>query len=653
MQNIVSVALDVPLYQLFDYSTSNIQPKIGCRVKVQFGKSTRIGIIMEIKEFTKEEIKYKLKEVIEVIDNNPLLSDEIIKTCKWASKYYHYPLGQVLFSAMTPIHRKNKPVPKKKMKIINKECSSELRLNVEQESISANILRKINNHNVNLIRGVTGSGKTEVYSKLAKNLLEKDAQVLVMVPEINLTPQTILRFDKYLDIEPIEYHSNMTPAQKYRVWKACTEEKKLIVIGTRSSVFLPFNNLKLLIVDEEHDQSYKQTEMLKYNARDIGVLRTRNFKCPVVLGSATPSFETIHNVNIKKYKQHVLTKRYFNSKLPLITIVDTSIDKPDEGISRSLYTRMNEELDRNNRVILFIGRRGFSNSVICTECKSIIKCPKCDVYMTYHKNVEKLICHQCEYNRKLEDVKDCCHKCKLIPLGIGTQRIENKIKELFPHKNVLRVDSDNISSNKDLKEFISSANNDEIDIFIGTQMIVKGHDFNNISLVGIINIDAGLYSTDFRGLERTGQLITQVAGRSGRQETQGNVIIQTNNPEHELLQTILKKGYDYFSKIALKQRQSVNLPPFSHIGTVKISSSNKYKVKSLLLNIKEIKKDRLVFIYGPTPSTISKKNDQYFYQLIIGSKSSRLLSEHITRIKLYLSTVERKYKWSIDIDPIE
>jgi primosomal protein N' (replication factor Y) len=339
--------------------------------------------------------------------------------------------------------------------------------------------------------------------------------------------------------------------------------------------------------------------------------------------------------------------------MPLITIVDTSVDKPDEGLSKVLKDKMKSELDKNKKIILFIGRRGFSNTVLCSECKTIVKCPKCNTLMTYHKNVERLICHQCEFSQKFDSVKTCCEKPSLVPLGVGTQRVENKVKELFPNKKVLRIDSDNISSKKELKNFIESATNNKIDIFVGTQMIVKGHDFPNISLVGIINIDAGLYSTDFRGLEKTGQLITQVSGRAGRQKSQGNVIIQTNNPKHNLLLKILKEGYEQFSKVALKERESVNLPPYSHIAIINISAMSRFKPKSILSEIVKFKKSKSVFVYGPSPAETFMKNNTYSYQIIVGSKSHRLLSEHITRIKLYLVSIDSKIKWYIDIDPTQ
>ena len=653
MQKLISVALDVPINHMFDYITENQDIKVGYRVEVPFGRSKRIGIVLEVQSFKMQESAYKIKKICKIIDETPLLSMEIIKTCKWAAAYYHYPLGQVLFNAMSPIHRKGLLSPDKKLLLDKKNIEIQLELNKEQSIVAEDIFKNIKHHKVNVLRGVTRSGKTEVYTKLATDLLQSPGQILIMVPEINLTPQTVSRFNKYLDIEPLEYHSNLTQLQKFKVWQACKEEDYLVVIGTRSSVFLPFNNLKLLIVDEEHDQSYKQSEKFKYNARDIGIVRAKYFDCPVVLGSATPSFETTHNVDIKKYNQYLLENRYFQSKLPLITIVDTSIDKPDEGISKVLRDKMKIELNKSNKVILFIGRRGFSNTVICSKCKTIVKCPKCDVYMTYHKDIEKLVCHQCESTQKFESIKPCCKNISLVPLGIGTQRIENKIRNLFPDKNILRVDSDNISSKKDLKDFIKKANNNQIDIFIGTQMIVKGHDFNNVSLVGIINVDAGLYSTDFRGLEKTGQLITQVSGRAGRQKNQGNVIIQTNNPNNEMLQKILKEGYKKFSKIALKQRKAVNLPPYSHIGIIKVNSSIKQLAKVALAEAIKLRRNKSIFVYGPTSSKTAKKNNQYYYQIIVGSESSNLLSKHITKIKLYLSSIDKRIKWSIDIDPTE
>jgi len=653
MQKLISVALDLPISKLFDYYCNNSNARVGSRVKVPFGASTRIGLIVEINNLKTRKNSYKIKDIYELLDDRPIFSNELMKTSKWAATYYHHPIGQVLFNSMSPIHRKGNAEPKKNFIDKPNDEPVNLKLNDEQLNVSNNIYKDIDKYQVNYLRGVTGSGKTEVYTHLAANILKNEGQVLIMVPEINLTPQTVKRFQKYLSINPQEYHSNLTPSQKFKVWKACRENRKLIVIGTRSSIFLPFENLKLVVVDEEHDQSYKQNEKFKYNARDISIVRAKYFNCPVILGSATPSFESIHNINIGKYKQYKLQNRYFKSKLPLITIVDTSIDKPDEGISGVLKEKIKIELDKNKKVILFIGRRGFSNTVICSECKSIIKCPKCDVYMTYHKNIDRLICHQCEFNYKFDSLKPCCQNPSLVPLGVGTQRIEDKMKKLFPNKKILRVDSDNISSNKDLKNFIESATNNEIDIFIGTQMIVKGHDFKDISLVGVINIDAGLYSTDFRGLEKTGQLITQVSGRAGRQKIQGNVIIQTNNPKHKLLIKILKDGYEEFSKIALKERESVNLPPFSHLGIIKVSSSSKSYSKSILMETVKFSKNKSVFVYGPSPSEKSKKNNRYFYQIIVGSKSHKLLSEHISRIKLYLASIDSKIKWSIDIDPTE
>ena len=653
MHKFVSVALDVPINKLFDYKCPFDNAKVGARVKVPFGRSTRVGIIVKILQNIDNSGSYKIKEIYDLLDDTPVLTPELLKTSKWAAKYYHYPLGQVLFNAITPIQRKNQPSPKKKYeqeKILKPET---LMLNDEQLQIAKNIDKSINKYQVHFIHGVTGSGKTEIYSYLASSLLEDDAQVLILVPEINLTPQTVSRFQKYLTMKPLEYHSHLTSLQKYKVSRACRDESQLIVIGTRSSVFLPFKNLKLVVVDEEHDQSYKQNEKFRYNARDISIVRAKNFNCPVVLGSATPSFESLHNINIKKYKQYKLLNRFHKSKMPLITIVDTSVDKPDEGLSKVLRDKMKSELDKNKKIILFIGRRGFSNTVLCSECKTIVKCPKCNTIMTYHKNVERLICHQCEFSQKFDSIKTCCEKPSLVPLGVGTQRVENKVKELFPNKKVLRIDSDNISSKKELKNFIESATNNKIDIFVGTQMIVKGHDFPNISLVGIINIDAGLYSTDFRGLEKTGQLITQVSGRAGRQKSQGNVIIQTNNPKHNLLLKILKEGYEEFSKVALKERESVNLPPYSHIGIINISATSKYKPKSILSEIVKFKKNKSVFVYGPSPAETFKKNNAYSYQIIVGSKSHKLLSEHITRIKLYLASIDSKIKWYIDIDPVQ
>ena len=653
MPELVKVVFDIPVNDSFDYISDNEKVKIGSRVRVSFGHATRIGVIIDVITVENKQQKYKLKKIDEIIDKVPILSKEMFKTCKWAASYYHYPLGQVIFSAMTPLHRKQRKEPTSSIGIQCNESDKELTLNSDQKRIYSSLIKDKDNFKVNVIRGVTGSGKTELYVKLAHRCIEEDLQVLVMVPEINLIPQTIERFQKYLKVIPLQYHSNLTPTQKYKVWKACSTEKKFIVIGTRSSIFLPFKKLGLIVIDEEHDSSYKQTEMFKYNARDIGILRGQNFKCPVILGSATPSFETTYNIKIKKYCEYRLEKRYYKSKNPMITIIDSSIDRPNGGLTHTLINSMKVELERNKKVILFLGRRGFSNSVICSNCKTIVKCIRCGNNMTYHKNIEKLICHKCDFKQNLEEVKKCCDNPVLTPLGIGTQRVEDKIKELFPKKTVMRVDSDNITSKKDLENFIKKANENKIDIYIGTQMIVKGHDFKDISLVGIINIDAGLYSTDFRGLEKTAQLITQVSGRSGRRDEQGNVLIQTHNPNHNMLKTILKEGYDKFSHIALKQRKNVNLPPYSHIGLVVLSSSNMNYSKSVLNKLKEMNRNKSIFIYGPAQSKVPRKNNQYSCQLLIGSNSSKLLSEHVSKFEIYLSSLNKKIRWHIDIDPLE
>lgn len=653
MSEILCVALDIPINKLFHYYSPDQKVKIGARVLVPFGRSKKIGIVVKKISSDVETIEYEIKDIIDHLDEDSIISSELLETCIWASAYYHHPIGQVIFNTLTTIHKKNKDRPKKNIEINSYNPQNQLVLNDEQLKIHQSILKESNRHGVHVIRGVTGSGKTETYISLSDKILARAAQVLVLVPEINLTPQTIDRFKKYLPIEPITYHSRLTPTQKFRVWEACKNIKKLIVIGTRSSVFLPFINLGLVVVDEEHDSSYKQTEMFRYNGRDIGILRSKKFKCPIVLGSATPSFETIHNIRTKKYKEYLLRNKFHSAPQPIITIVDTSIEVTTEGISNTLQKQMNEELKKNNKIILFIGRRGFSNTIICSSCKTTVKCKKCDVFLTYHRDIEKLICHQCEYSCKFSQVDNCCKEMELIPLGIGTQRIESRVKELFPDKKILRVDSDSINSKKSLESFYESTRNNKIDIFIGTQMIVKGHDFDKVSLVGIINVDAGLYSTDFRGLERTGQLITQVSGRSGRQKNRGKIVIQSNNPNHKLLQTVLKYGYDRFSNIALTEREMMDLPPYSHIGIIKAYSPKKNNCKDILYKLTRIQKSASVFVYGPSPSFVSKKRGNYYYQILVGSKSSRLLSEHISRIELYLFSMNKKVNWSIDIDPIE
>ena len=662
MDQVINVAVNYPLYQTFKYSVPNKIGKvnIGERVLVPFGKKTIVGIVVKReKQVNKDKINYILKPIIDIIDDHPVVNLEILKICTWASDYYEYPLGQVIFGALPSQLKQGVPITnvtifENQHKKLTAE-KLEINLNNEQNSIFKKILRNTDSFSTSLIHGITGSGKTEVYVKLAQEVIRKKKQVLIIVPEINLTPQTITRFEMYIDENIQSYHSGHTLKEKMTTWLNVKNKKLDIVIGTRSSIFLPFKSLGLIIIDEEHDSSLKQQEKFRYHARDLSIMRAKSLNIPIVIGSATPSFESLHNTLLEKFKKYNLTKRYYKTDLPKITLVDLTKDLPQDGISKFLKENITNTLSKKQQILLYIGRRGFSHALTCLECRWISKCKICESFMTYHKNQKLLKCHHCGNKQSISTNPGKCEKCSLIPVGFGTQRIEDKIKELFPDARVGRIDSDAISSVKKLRDFINRAKNNEVDILIGTQMIVKGHDFPNVSLVGIIDIDSGLFNLDFRGLERTAQLITQVAGRSGRKNEGGHVIIQTRTPKHPLLDILLSKGYEDFAMKNLNDRKKANLPPYTHLCLVRMSSSKKITAFNFLDEIKCLfSEQKSIFFLGPADAPIPKKNNMYVHQLIVGSKNRTVLRKITQEIRQYI-TKKKPYniKWSIDVDPID
>ncbi len=664
MKKIVKVALDLPIYKEFDYLSECENEDIisGVRVEVPFGTKKKIGIVLESVNYTNERHNYVLKKINKVIDNFPLIDKNMMYLCKWAADYYQYPLGQVLFSTL-PLKLKkgaNRDYysnSKFKNNIENTDIKIKVELNDDQKKTYEEIISHLSSFNVNLLEGITGSGKTEVYIKLAEKILINGGQILILVPEINLTPQTVSRFEKYLNCDVACYHSSLTDKNKFITWDACSNGEIDILIGTRSSIFIPFQDLKMIIVDEEHDSSLKQMEKFKYHARDIALVRAKKLKIPVVLGSATPSFESIHNARNGRYKQLFLKKRYYNTSMPTVTVVDLNKDTSEDNLSSTLIRKIKKELNKDGQVLVFVNRRGFSSVMMCKKCGWISKCSRCDAHMTYHKINEYLQCHHCgkiDYINK----KSTCHcgdNGEYIFLGSGTERIEIKLKKIFPNHNVVRVDSDSVNNIKKLENFRKSCIEGKIDIIVGTQMLVKGHDFPNLNLVAVVNIDSALFSHDFRSTEKISQQLVQVSGRSGRKSENSEVIIQTRVPNHPLINELLAKGYANFSSKALENRKKTNLPPFSYLCLLRISSAKKSTPVTILDKItRKLTGDKNLKVLGPAPAPIIKKNNMYIYQLIIQSNNRKLLLQKSTQIREYI-VENKKYniKWSLDIDPVD
>jgi len=529
-----------------------------------------------------------------------------------------------------------------------------------------------------LLEGITGSGKTEVYLGMIEAMLKQGKQVLVLVPEIGLTPQMVSRFEAYLQTRVAALHSGLNDSERHCAWHLVRTGQIQVLLGTRSAIFTPFKNLGLCIIDEEHDLSYKQQEGFRYSARDLIVQRAYREKIPVVLGSATPSLETLHNAKTGRYEHLHLKERAGLAKLPSLKLLDIRGEKVQEGVSRPLKTAMTKHLEAGGQALLFLNRRGFSPVLMCHECGWQAACPSCDANMTFHitsqvpQNQDSSVagylqCHHCDEQLAKPTCCPSCESEEFVNVGQGTERLEETIKDWFPEKRVLRIDRDTTRLKGSMAELTGKAQRGEADILIGTQMLAKGHHFPNVTLVGMLDIDQGLFSADYRSAERMAQLILQVSGRAGRAEKAGEVLIQTHHPDHPLLTTLIKKGYTAFSDKALKERQTALLPPYQFQILIRAEATHPQEGMAFLNSLKaglenfwqqwqdaKLVEGEIDF-WGPVSAPMLRRQGRYRYQLMLQSQNRadlhRLLAEMHPHI--LSSSLTRKVRWSIDVDPQE
>lgn len=531
-------------------------------------------------------------------------------------------------------------------------------LNDEQQKIINDIEHELDQHQIHLIHGITGSGKTEVYIELSKRVLTANKQVLVLVPEISLTPQLTERFQQRLGMPVAVLHSGMNDQQRHCAWYAAAKSQARLVIGTRSAIFTPMPELGLIIVDEEHDGSYKQQEGFRYNARDLALVRAHKGNFPVVLGSATPSLESLHNANRQRFKLHTLRQRARASILPRIELVDLRRQAITEGLSATLLDKVEHHLQQNNQVLLFLNRRGFSSLLLCHACGWTTACKRCDAHMTYHKHKHLLRCHHCGAETQAPRQCETCGSDELLAIGMGTERIEQFLSERFPAVMVNRIDRDTTRRKGSLQAKLEQVHRGEAGILVGTQMLAKGHDFPDVTLVGILDTDQALFSTDFRAAEHLAQLITQVAGRAGRAEKPGEVLIQTHQPDHPLLQTLLHQGYEQFSQAALEERRQVGLPPCSHMALLRCAAIHSSQGQQFMQAAKTILDEialQQVDAYGPLPAPMEKRAGRYRTQIILQSADRRALHQLLQQWLPQLQALKsaRQIRWSIDVDPYD
>ncbi len=530
--------------------------------------------------------------------------------------------------------------------VLNEDQNAAVRRVTEAEGFEAFVLD-----------GVTGSGKTEVYLRLIEAALGRDEQVLVLVPEIGLTPQLVSRFEKRLGFRPAALHSSLTDSERLAAWRRARSGAAKLLVGTRSAVFTPMPKLGLVIVDEEHDHSFKQQEGLRYSARDLAIVRAKRAGIPVVLGSATPTLEVLKHAADGSYTHLTLPKRAGGALPPSLRLVDLVRQPAKDGLSEPLLEAVRRHVDDGGQALLFLNRRGFAPTLICSNCAYIAECHRCDSRMTMHAGRNELVCHHCGATRAIYSE---CPKCtgSMRPLGEGTERLEESLNEALPGRRILRIDSDSMQRKGAMDRALAEATSGEADILVGTQMLSKGHHFPRLTLVGIVNADQGLFGSDFRSDERLAQSVIQVAGRAGREDKPGSVLIQTAFPEHPFWARLFEGGYAGVAREALSEREASGWPPFTRLALLRASAHRHADAEACLAIAKCAvldQNDDALRVLGPVDAPLRRKAGRYRVQLLLQSTDRRTLHRALSRVRATLEADRdaRRARWSIDVDPVQ
>lgn len=506
-----------------------------------------------------------------------------------------------------------------------------------------------------LLDGITGSGKTEVYIRLIKTLVSQNKQALVLVPEIGLTPQLFHEFTKRIHGRVAVFHSGLTAVARARAWSKAKSGEIDVIVATRSGIFTPFTDLGIIIVDEEHDLSFKQQDGFRYSARDLAVMRAKLENIPVILGSATPSLETFSNAVNNKYQWLKLRERTNKQALPTITVLDVRSHKMQNGLSKQVLIQIDEEIKKGNQALVFLNRRGWSPKLTCHECGWVAECDACDTYLTFHKHINRLRCHHCE---RVYGIPEFCPECgsqKVETMGVGTEKIHHGLNKHLKDVKVIRVDRDTVKTPNQWQRTVDEIKSGEPCVMVGTQMLSKGHDFPNLTLVVCVNVDNSFYSIDFRATEHLSQLMIQVSGRAGRKDKIGKVIIQSQCPQNDFFKLLLGKSYQDYAFHELQQRAAVGFPPASYMAIIRARSRSEKTVNDffeiILANTKE---NETVSIMGPIPAPMYKKMGQYQMQLILNGNDRKSLHNTLKHIVTFLrnNKVCNNVIWSLDLDPI-
>ena len=670
---LIEVAVDAPLLNPLTYLPHpEFAVQRGSIVNVQLGKRMTKGYVLQTNVTSNIPENIELKQIVSQDLEWPQLPDHFMKWLEWISEYYIHPIGQVINLSFPPLHRATQQRKSKRPPVIpDLQTLAKPELSTEQKQCLDNIEVK-NQFAVHLVHGVTGSGKTEVYLNLFERCLQQNKKGLFLLPEISLTPQLVNRFVQRFGNQVAVLHSQLTDRERTNQWWEMIEGEKKILIGARSALFCPISDLGLIVVDEEHESSFKQDEKLKYHGRDCAVMLARFSQCPVILGSATPSLETWKNAQEGKYQLHSLKSRIEDRPLPQIEIIDLRAEKTNETrpsnlphwLSHKLYEKMQTVLANNEQVALLLNRRGVANLVCCQSCGFTNECPNCDISLTLHAQ-SHLVCHYCDYH---ENFKVQCPSCKvgqLTALGLGTEKIENDLKTLFPEKILARADRDEIQNRLEMENLVNDMEEGKIDILIGTQMIAKGLDFPKLNLVGLVLADIGFNLPDFRSTEKNFQLITQMSGRAGRHitdpERTGEVVVQAFNIQHDALTFAQAHDYIGFANHELQIRDPLKYPPFQKMVSFRVQSSEldlahlclkHLKNRSEALKIKFQNQYSEIQILGPAPAPLTKLRNQFRFHMIIKHGQAKVLNHFARQVLGDQKWVPSKTKIILDVDPM-
>ncbi|HZX30930.1 MAG TPA: primosomal protein N' [Rhodocyclaceae bacterium] len=657
---ILRVALDLPLYRLFDYRWEQASAAdVGLRVRVPFGRGERIGVIREVQDTSDWPVE-QIKPAIEILRDTPPLPEDFFRLCEFASGYYQAPLGEVVLQAL-PVGLKRLAVPERRAgrKTAAVEAVPAPELTAEQTA-AIDAVRLGEGFAAHLLYGVTGSGKTEVYLRLIERALDQGGQVLLLVPEINLTPQLETRVrSRFLGTEVVALHSELAEAARERNWRSAFAGQARIVLGTRLAIFTPMPNLALIVVDEEHDPSFKQQDGMRYSARDVAVFRARDLGVPVLLGSATPSLETWANAKSGRYRMQTLKERA-NAKatLPAVRLLDTRRMVLQEGVSEPVLAAVQARLERGEQSLVFLNRRGYAPVLACPACGWISRCKRCAANLVLHLADRRLRCHHCGFEVRIPKGCPTCGNQDIHPFGRGTQRLETWLQERFPEARIVRVDRDSVKSRKQWEAMLDRIHGGEADILVGTQMLAKGHDFPRLTLVGVLGADSALFAADWRAPERLFAQLMQVAGRAGRAELKGEVLIQTQYPDHPLYGALVAHDYPSYAATLLKEREQAGFPPYAYQAMLRAESPEMADAIAFLtaaraLPVAEAFRD--IALYDPVPMHLSRLANLERGQLLAESPSRPALQAFLPQWREAIEGIKApaKLRWHLEVDPLE